>query len=86
MVGVPAPSIFAPILFSSAARSDDFGFAGSVLQNGFAFGQRGGHEQVFRAGDGDLVEDDFCAAQAVGGGFDVAVFLPDFCAENVPGL
>ena len=39
----------------------DFGFAGAVFEDGFAFGEDGGHEQVFGAGDGDLVEDDVCA-------------------------
>ena len=59
----------------------DFGFAGAVLQNGFAFGESGGHEQVFGAGDGDFVEDNFRAFEAIGGGFDVAVVLRDFRAE-----
>ena len=36
----------------------DFGLASAVLEEGFAFGEDGGHEQVFSAGDGDLVEDD----------------------------
>src|SRR5438270_6366390 len=53
----------------------DFGFAGGVLQNGFAIGERRGHEQVFGSGDGDFVEDDFCAFESGGGGFNVAVFL-----------
>src|SRR5580692_8290378 len=61
---------------------DDFELAGSVLEDGFAIGQSGGHEQVFGAGDGDFVEDDFCAAEARGGGFYVAVLLLDFCAEE----
>ena len=42
----------------------DFGLAGAVLEEGLAVGERGGHEEVFRAGDGDLVEDDVRAAQA----------------------
>ena len=53
----------------------DLGFAGAILHDGFAVGERRGHEQVFGSGDGDFVEDDFSAAEAVGGGFDVAVFL-----------
>ncbi len=36
----------------------DLGLAGTVLEEGFAFGEGGGHEEVFGAGDGDLVEDD----------------------------
>ena len=59
----------------------DFGLAGAVLQNGFAVGEGCGHEQVFGAGDGDFVEDDFCAFEARGAGFDVAVILRDFRAE-----
>ncbi len=63
----------------------DFRLAGAILQDGFAFGQRSGHEQVFGAGDGDFVEDDFSAFQARGGGFDVAVLLRDFRAEAFRG-
>ena len=59
----------------------DFGFAGAVLHDGFAVGERGGHEQVFGSGDGDFVEDNFGAAEAVGGGFDVAVLLRDLGAQ-----
>ena len=58
MVEVPAPSICAPILIEQRGQVDDLGLAGAVLQHGFAFGERGGHQQVFGAGDGDLVEDD----------------------------
>ena len=43
----------------------DFGLAGAVLHHGFAFGKRGGHEQVFGAGDGNFVEDNFGALKAV---------------------
>ena len=35
----------------------------------------GGHQQVFGAGDGDLVEDDVRAFEAVGLGFEVAVVV-----------
>ena len=60
----------------------DFGLAGAVFEDGFAFGEGGGHEEIFGAGDGDLVEDDvraFEAAVAVVGaaGFEVAVVLGD---------
>ncbi len=55
----------------------DFGLAGAVLEDGFAFGEDGGHEQVFGAGDGDLVEDDVAPRQAIGAGFEVAVVLGD---------
>ena len=42
----------------------DFRFAGAVLHDRFAIGKRGGHEQVFSAGDGNFVEDNFRATQA----------------------
>src|SRR6201999_4153664 len=32
----------------------DLGLAGAVLEDGFAFREGGGHEEVFGAGDGDL--------------------------------
>ena len=37
----------------------DFGLARAILQNGLAIGESCGHQQVFGAGNGDLVEDDF---------------------------
>ncbi len=55
----------------------DFGLAGAVFEDGLAFGQGGGHQKVFGACDGDLVEDDVCAFEAVGAGFEVAVVLGD---------
>ena len=77
MVWVPAPSICAPILLSKRRQIGDFGLARAILQNGFAFGQRGGHQQVFGAGNGNLVEDDAGALEPLGAGFDVAVLLRD---------
>ena len=55
----------------------DLGLAGTVLEDGFAVGEGGGHEQVFGAGDGDLVEDDVRALEAIGLGFEVAVVVSD---------
>ena len=55
----------------------DFGFAGAVFEEGFALGEDGGHEQVFGSGDGDLVEDDVRALEALGSGLDVSVFVSD---------
>ena len=86
MVDVPAPSIFAPILFSSVGEIDDLGFARAILHNGFAVGQRRGHQQIFGAGDGDLVEDDFGRLEAIGCGFDVAVVLRDLRAQALQAL
>ncbi len=54
--------------------------------NGLAVGESRGHEQVFGAGDGDLVENNFRAFEAVGGGFDVAVLLRDLRAETFESL
>ena len=64
----------------------DFRFAGAVLHDGLAIGKRGGHKQVFGAGDGNSVEDNFGATEAVafsriGGGLDVAVLLRDLRAQ-----
>ena len=44
----------------------DFRLARAVLQDGLAVGESRGHEQVFGAGDGDLVENNFCAFEAGG--------------------
>ena len=68
-------------LVQQVGEVGDFGLAGAVLQDGFAFGEGRGHEQVFGAGDGDLVENNFRALEAGGAGFDVAVFLRDLRAE-----
>ena len=54
-----------------------FRLAGAVFQEGLAFGEDGGHEQVFGAGDGDLVEDEVRAFEAVGAGFEIAMLLDD---------
>ena len=64
----------------------DFGLARAILQNRLAFGQCRGHQQVFGAGDGDFVEDNFRAFEAVGAGFDVAVFLRDLRAQLFEAL
>jgi hypothetical protein len=68
-----------------------FGLTGAVLEHGFAFGERSGHQQILRAGDGDLVEDDVRALQAplavVGAaGFEVAVVLGDGGAHGFEAL
>ncbi len=55
----------------------DFGLAGAVFEQRLAFGEDGGHEDVFGAGYRDLVEDDVRAAEAIGSGFEVAVILRD---------
>ena len=64
----------------------DLGLAGAVFEEGFAVGEGGGHEEVFGAGDGDLVEDDVRAFEAVGAGFEVAVLLGDGGAHGFEAL
>ncbi len=56
----------------------DFRLAGDVLQRGGAFGEGGGHQQMFGGADGDEGEDDVGAGQPAGGaGFDIAAFKFD---------
>jgi hypothetical protein len=81
MVSVPAPSMWLPS-FEQIGEVGDFGFAGGVFEDGFAFGHDGGHEEVFGAGDGDAVEVDQGAAEPIWGlGFDIAVRLGNGGAE-----
>ena len=86
MVGVPAPSIFAPILLSRSARSATSGSRAQFCRIALALGEGRGHQQVFGAGDGDLVEDNLRAFEAIGRGLDVAVFLRDLRAEAFESL
>ncbi len=69
----------------------DFGFAGAVLEDGFAVGESRGHQQVFGAGNGDLVEDDVRALELAGAvvraaRFEVAVVLGDGGAHGFETL
>ena len=77
MVEVPAPFDLRAHGGEQRGEVGDFGLARAVLDSGFALGEHGGHQQVFGAGDGDLVEDDVRAVQALGAGFEVAVLLGD---------
>src|ERR1019366_10074871 len=43
-------------------------------------------QQVFGAGDGNFVEDNFGAFKPIGSGLDVAVFLRDFGAQTFQTL
>ena len=54
-----------------------FRLARAVLHQRFAVGQHRGHQQVFSAGHGDLVEDQVRAAQPVGARLKIAVLLRD---------
>ena len=53
-----------------------FGFARGVFEDGFAVGEGRGHQNIFRPGDGDFIEDDvraFKAAVIWDFGLDIAV-------------
>ena len=83
MVEVPAPSIFAPMRISIAARSTTSGSRAALSSTVSPLGQRRGHQQIFGAGDGDAVEVDLGALQSVRrGGFNVAVVLRDGRAQR----
>ncbi len=64
----------------------DLGLARAVFEERFAVGEDGGHQEVFGAGDGDLVEDDVRAFQAIGSRFEVAVLLGDGGAHGFEAL
>ena len=65
-----------------AGKIHDLGFARRVVDDGFAGGEHGGHQDVLSTGDGDAVEIDFGAAKSMGrASLDVAVFLAKFGAE-----
>ena len=81
IVGVPAPSILRSHFVEQVGEIGDFGFAGAVLKNRLALGESRSHEQIFGAGDGDFVENNFCAFEASGAGFNVAVILHDLRAK-----
>ena len=63
-----------------------FRLARAVLHDGFAFGKHRGHEQIFRAGDGDLVEDDVRAFESSARGLEIAVLLHDGGAHLLQAL
>ena len=73
-------------LVQQRRQIDHLGLARAVLQDRLAFGQRGGHQQIFGAGDGDLLEDNSRALEALGAGVNVAVLLGDLCAELLQSL
>ena len=64
----------------------DLRLARAVLHQRFALGQHGGHQQIFGAGDGDLVEDQMRAAQALRAGLEIAVLLRDGRAHLLQAL
>ena len=64
----------------------DLGLLGRVLQDRLALRQRGRHQQVLGAGDGDHVRPDARAAQAVGLGDDVAALHRDVRTHGLQPL
>ena len=63
--------------YEQSGEVGDLGLARAVLEEGFAVSEDGGHEEVFGAGDGDFVEDNVGAFEAVGFGFEIAVIVSD---------
>src|SRR6185437_2659929 len=58
----------------------------AVFHHRFAIGEDGGHQQVFGAGYGDLVEVDVRAFEAVGASFNISVLVGDGCAHHFEAL
>ena len=66
---------------------NDFRLFCRVFQDGLSFGQRSGHENVFRRADAGEIEVNLRPLQAVGNRrFDVAVFQVDDGAHRLEGL
>ena len=66
---------------------DDFRLFRRVFQDGLAFSQRSGHENVFRRADAGEIEVNLRPLQAVGNRrFDIAVFQIDDGAHGLKGL
>ena len=86
MVAVPAPSIFAPMAINRAARSTDLRLPGAIFHQRFALSQNRSHQQVFRAGDGDFVENDVSAMQPFRASFQIPVLLQNGRAHQLPAL
>src|ERR1700683_5433779 len=61
----------------------DFGLTGAILHDGFTVGEGGSHQQIFGAGDRDLVENNLRAFKPLGTGFDIAMVLANGCAETL---
>ena len=64
----------------------DFRLSRAVLHHRFAVSQDRGHQQIFRSGYGDFVEDDVRAFQPVGPGLQIAVLLDDGGAHRFQAL
>ena len=68
-------------MLSRSARSATSGSRAQFCRTALAFRECGCHEQVFGAGDGNLVEDNLRAFESGCGCFNVAVLLRDLGAE-----
>src|SRR5215475_4660273 len=75
-----------PHFIEQIGQVGDLRLAGTVLHDGFAIRKGGGHEKVFRASNGDFIEHDLRASEAVRRRFDVAVVLRNLCAETFESL
>ncbi len=62
------------------------GFLGGVYQPGGAFGQGGGHHEIFGAGDRGGIQVDFGPVQALGLGLDIALVQGDFHPHGLEAL
>ena len=70
----------------AVGQVDDFRFAGSVFNDGFAGGETGGQHQVFRAGDSDHVGTDAGALEAVCLGVYITLLDGHFGAHGLQSL
>ena len=82
---VPAPSIFAPILFRKLARSTTSGSCAAPFDDGDALRQHRGHHDVVRSEDSGTefaAQVDDCAVEFRRENFHVAAFHANRCAER----
>ena len=60
-----------------SGKVGDFRLLRAVFHHGFAIGEDCGHEQIFSAGDGDLVKDEMRTMETRSAGFEIAMLLHD---------
>ena len=80
---VPAPSICAPMAIRQLARSTTSGSCAAFSITVVPCGQRGGHQDVLGAGDGDHVHHDARALEPLGARLDVAVLDRNVGAQRL---
>ncbi len=66
-----------------AGQVGDFGLARGILQHGLTVRERGRHQQVLGAGDGDRIEHNLRALEALGSCLDEALFDRDLGAHGL---